>query len=147
MPESRATWEEAAETAKRALHQCSDEGIIFLQKVCENGGMCGRYIGSCFYGNLARGEGYLTGVSIPAREFEVVETFCHSIGVDLQPNQMDPIEQFCFPVSSGDTYRTNCILAHLLLWCDDALRERARLDMGIELAEDDLVAERQVMIH
>lgn len=147
MAESTATWEGAAETAKKALRQSSDEGILFLQKVCENGGMCGRDYGVCFYGNLARGEGHLEGVHIPAREFEIVETFAHSIGVELRQGQMDPIEEFCFPVRAGHTYRKSDILAHILLWCDDVLRERARLDMGIELAEDDLAAERQPMIH
>lgn len=147
MAGSKATWEEAAEAAKRALRQCSDEGIIYLQNVCENGGLCGRDYGVCFYGNLARGEGYLKGTNIHAKEFEVVETFARSIGVELRQGQMDPIEEFCFPVLSGQTYRRSDALAHLLLWCDDVLRERARLDMGIELAEDDLVAEKQVMIH
>lgn len=114
---------QARECAMKALAEASPEAVEHLRDVAMNGGMIGRHYCACFYGTLARG----SGVLIPEgnkQTFDAVQEFARTLGVNLVPDQIDPVESFVFDVRHHHTLATNPVLASVAMWCDEALQDK-----------------------
>ncbi len=113
----------ARETALAAMACATPEAIIHLRSVAEKGGMAGRYFAGCFYGTLAKGSGVKISEDGPL-PFETVRDFARTLGVELEENHPDRVEDFVFGVLPHHTLFTNPTLASIAMWCDEALIQK-----------------------
>jgi hypothetical protein len=105
----------------KALRAASTESVRHLRDVCQTGGMSGRDYNTCFYAQLAN-----AGAEVGLNESYLrTREFCAKIGVAIgEGRDLQPIEEFVFPVTEEKTSSTNHILRKVAEWCEIVLVER-----------------------
>lgn len=118
--------QEVEAVAKQALNRASVEAVEHLLNVCKTGGFNGKRYDSCFYGQLARGDGYVfpSATASDDDHFMVLHQYGGSIGVELVRQKLNPIEAFSLSIHESHTLDTNPDVEHIATWCLEVLNAR-----------------------
>jgi hypothetical protein len=101
----------------------SRASLVALTRAAEMGQIVGRNKDSCFIGILAEARG------MSYRQFKLTA----GLPLDWREN---PIELFVHDICSGHTPEKSAECAHLVMWCDEAMRRRTGASVSFTHASE-----------